>query len=137
MAASKDPAAYPAAFHVMIQHFENTDAPPVKQHFPRAADAAKLRFTFYNFKRALRNSGDERGLRVANGVIVSLVDLPAGGADLTFSLRDNADFALGLEEAIKRAQGNSPPRRGVEHTHTTSEGLPTSDDVVNSYLAKK
>lgn len=117
MASPKDPASFPAAFAILVEHFASPDAPPVKQFYPRGADAAKLRFAFYNFKRALRTAGEERNLRVANGIVVKLIDHPQGGASLEFSLRDNADYALDLEAAIRKAQegqgaGAQPPSGG-------------------------
>lgn len=145
MAASKDPSAYPAAFQMLVEHFKDQDAPSVSTYYERAASAARFRFNFYNFKKALKVAGDEGNLRVAQGIILKLSPTDAhGGATLEFSLRDNADYALDLEAAIMRAKGlgsesptgrlspYEPPAAGKE-PGANAQG--SHDDLIDGFMA--
>lgn len=140
MATPKSPDAFPLAFSMILDRFRDSNAEPVTTHYPRAADAAKIRFTFYSFKKALGKAGRADDLRVANGILVRLIDDPApsGGASLEFSLRDNLGWALDLEAAILRAQGSTPspsqPLAPTPHA-SASPSAPTSDSLVDKYMA--
>ena len=140
MAASKDPASYPAAFQILLNHFSDMDAAAVNTYYERAEAAARMRFTFYNFKKALKCAGEAANLRIAQGIIVKLSPPDShGGASLEFSLRDNADYALDLEAAILRAQGqgqNLAERQPVTQAPSQEDTpSPSSDDMVSRYLA--
>lgn len=139
MAASKDPASYPAAFQILLEHFKNTEALAVHTYYERGEAAARMRFTFYNFKKALRHANDQGNLRIAQGVIVKLSPTDAsGGASLEFSLRDNADYALDLEAAILRAQSGSTPSpqsQPLAERQPVTQAQPTSDELVDRYMA--
>lgn len=131
MAASKDPSAYPVAFRLLLDHFEDPLAHSVETRYPDLAEAARVRFTFYNYKRALRLSGDTKACASAGAITVALEGLADGSARLTFSARDNADFAVNLEAAILQAKGAAhqplPPS-------TPAAKEETSDETVQRYL---
>lgn len=127
MAASTDPTSYPAALQMLIEHFKDPEAPVVTTYFERAESAARFRFVFYNFKKALKKAGMESDVRMANGIIVKLSPTDAhGGATLEFSLRDNADYALDLEAAIMRAKEG--------HARVGIDLSTTPDRTVHSHL---
>lgn len=116
MPASLNPLAYPASFAMLIEHFKSPDAGEIVQRHPRHTAAERLRFRFYNYKAALNHSpAHAEEARIAAGIIVKVrKDSEGAGAELRFSLRDNEDWALGLEAAIVQAQsagggGVQPP----------------------------
>ena len=108
MAASKDPSSYPAAFAMLVAHFSGGDCSPVTNYYDRKESAEKMRFTFYNYKKALEKSHRKDELATANSMIAKIVLDDRGGAVLEFSLRDQQDFALDLEAAIIRAKESTP-----------------------------
>lgn len=135
MSAPKSPESYPAAFSMLVERFRSPDAEPVRQHHPRAADASRVRFTWYSFKKSLAAAGRGDEFNIANGVLVRVIpdEHPGVGAVLEFSLRDNVAWALDLERAM---QGVAPsaPTAWPEPTTPPPEALPSSDKVVDEYL---
>ena len=133
MAASKDPSAYPVAFRLLLDHFADPLAAPVEQYFASLAEATRTRFTFYNYKRALRLSGDAQGFAASGAILVVLRPHRSGGATLIFSARDNVEFAVNLEAAILAAQGPATPSASVP-ADPPSRREETSDEAVTRYL---
>lgn len=138
MAAPKNPESYPAAFQMLLERFRHADAEPVVTRYARVSQAASVRFTFYSFKKALAARGREEDLRIANGIMIKLIDQPGGGAVLEFSLRDNIAWALDLEAALAEVQSTAgaPPQRGQEVQHAEPAPALTSDEAVDKYLKR-
>lgn len=126
MPASLNPLAYPASFAMLIEHFKSPDAGEIVQSHPRSTAAERLRFRFYNYKAALNsNPAYAEEARIAAGIIVKVRKAPQGeGAELHFSLRDNEDWALGLEQAIVQAQagGGVQPSTAGKRCEVPSSG---------------
>lgn len=145
MAQPKAPESYPAALQMLLEHFRSSEAAAVPMRFSRVADAEKIRFTFYSFKKSLQKTGREDELRVANGILARIIndEAPGVGATLEFSLRDNVGWALQLEaalaESLAASAGASPtPQAETASTTPLAAQAPnlSSDDAVDKYLKK-
>jgi hypothetical protein len=119
---------------MLLVHFRKDNAPPVLQHWQLAASAKKMRFVFYNFKKALEIAGRHDDLAVANSIVAKVAEDAYGGADLEFSLRDNADFALDLEAAIRRASEAEQEEKPQANETATGSGDPVEDLIAREYF---
>ena len=148
MAASKDPAAYPVSFRLLLDHFAEGygthPARPVKQTLT-GKQASTLRFTFYSYKKALKASGDAANFAVANSIVVKILASPHNDqATIEFSLRDEESCSMGLEAAIMAAQGGIGQAQGGTPRYPPpdlpaelpADEAPNSDDVVSRYLMR-
>ena len=139
MSAAKHPDSYPAVFPMLVERFTAFDAEAVEMELATVAEAEKIRFTFYSYRKALDRAGQEVSARVARGIVVQVTEAGAEAkgrgfhAVLRFSLRDNQDWALSLERAL---QGVSTARGGAAATPPQQADTPkTSDEVVERFLA--
>ena len=141
MSAAKHPDSYPAVFPMLVERFTSFDAEPVEMELATVAEAEKIRFTFYSYRKALDRAGQEVSARVARGIVVQVTEASDAAkgrgfnAVLRFSLRDNQDWALSLERALQGGSG-AGNAASVGATSPQQPAPPkTSDEVVERFLA--
>lgn len=106
MAFNKNIDGYPQQFVQLTEKIWN-DPTPIIVTMPSKGEATRLRFKFYDFKKALRLQTSERGqdlCRMAENVVVII-----RGNIVEFSSRDHAMDAIAIESALI-AMGNVPGR---------------------------
>lgn len=114
MAFNKNLDAYPEVLTELITRLD-AGSPAITVPFLDRTQAIHTRFTFYDFKKALRHSDTERGkelCRMAERVAVTL-----RGDCLIFSSRDRSAEALAIAGALAK-MGNVP---GIDADIVTDE----------------
>lgn len=103
------PSKYPFAFRQVLNHFERgADAKELVFDFGDENKAHQIRFTWYNFVRALRSHGYEKDTAIADGIIVKKRE-----GRLVFSPRDSEpDFAM-MERQMAEQLGADMPKAAL------------------------
>lgn len=96
------PTKYPIALQHVINHFR-TRKEEARFTFETEEKATQVRFTWYNYVKALRAHGYEHDVAIADGIIVK-----KRGAVLIFGLRDEEPDYAGMEQQMREQWGQLP-----------------------------
>lgn len=151
MGFNKNIDGYPQQFVQLTERLWN-DPTPITVTMPSKGEASRLRFKFYDFKKALRLQTSERGqdlCRMVENVVVII-----RGNVVEFSSRDHALDAIAIESALI-AMGNVPGRDSdaiqneldriaaipIQSTQPTPQPTPTitpdtQEDLLGRYFQK-
>lgn len=136
MASSKNPNNYGFALWELVRAFHQGETQPLVLPFNSHRDAEGFRFNYYGFKNALKAEQNELAA-TASALLVKLIRVSGSEqCNLEFSLRDDQDANLRLEEILRARQAARSKSAPSTPLNPTPVSEPSHDDVLNDFLRK-